>query len=115
MGMFPFMDVSEPQISRLRSALVQHAHLGMGPLTVLLSVAAKPGISISEVADMNGLAQQTASRHVANLSGRYQYEDSDQPELVRQSLASDDPRKRALELTSEGEILVKALLQCVYE
>lgn len=73
----------------------------------LLTVARQPGLSIGELADRIRVPQQTASRYVAILQGRYELPGSDGNSFARNPLLSlevsqQDPRRRALFLTPNG-------------
>jgi DNA-binding MarR family transcriptional regulator len=73
----------------------------------LLVVARQPGLSIGELADQIQSPQQTASRYVAILQGRYELPGSDSNSFARNPLLSlevskQDPRRRALFLTTHG-------------
>ena len=45
--------------------------LGLPQLLALLTIATEPGLSVNELAEHLELPQQTASRYVATLAGRY--------------------------------------------
>ena len=73
----------------------------------LLVVARQPGLSVGELADHIQSPQQTASRYVAILQGRYELPGSDGNSFARNPLLSlevskHDPRRRALFLTAYG-------------
>ena len=101
------------QIARVHEALLEVSSVGLAQLCVLLTVARSPGGSINEAAEANNLTQQTASRYIATLSGRYA-EGDDSVELLRQSLGSTDPRRRSVSLTPQGEAMVGSLLDKLY-
>lgn len=101
------------EIDKVRRALAMAERLSFGQIAVLLSAAEKPGMSINELAEFNGLSQQTTSRYVSMLSGRYS-ESEDQVEYLSQSLGLDDPRKRFVALNENGETFVKKFLDTLY-
>lgn len=87
------------------------AELSLPQLVALLTIAVEPGLSVNDLADRIGLPQQTASRYVAILLGRYETPGQSPPHpLISQGVSEDDPRKRALFLTGLGENLVRRLL-----
>lgn len=88
-------------------------------LMTLLAVGRKPGISVNELADEIGSPQQTASRYVAILQGRYQSVASQTDAFVRAPLialevSADDPRRRALGLTRAGQKRLEAFVESVF-
>lgn len=87
--------------------------LGLALTRVLLEAALRPGLSINELADRLGVPQQTASRHVAMLQGRYeQLNPTIRPgaALVSLEISLEDPRKRALFLTKDGQKRIDIIL-----
>jgi DNA-binding MarR family transcriptional regulator len=86
--------------------------VGLGQLAALLAVAAEAGLSVNDLSDRIDAPQQTASRYVAQLIGRYQDDfGQNQPiPLVEQRVSVADPRKRALYLTPHGREVVKAII-----
>ena len=94
------------------------AELSLPSLIVLLAVAEEPGISVNDVADRAGLPQQTASRHVAMLQGRYQSLSGTNPWVLKPLLSQEinvaDPRRRALFLTSNGTSTLEGILSKMY-
>ncbi len=108
-------ETSIEAVGSLRAVLGAVPHgLGLGPLGALLAVASEPGLSVNDLADRLGVPQQTASRHVSQLMGRYQESAAEEPPapLLEQRVSVEDPRRRALFLTPDGfaavEILVAA-------
>lgn len=86
---------------------------------VLLALAEKPGLSINALAEELGLPQQTASRYVSVLQGRYQPLGTAENTFAKKPLVAlginaDDPRKRAIELTAEGEQRVRAFVELLF-
>jgi DNA-binding MarR family transcriptional regulator len=97
-----------------RSALLSvQQQLSLPQVTALLTIGLEPGLSVNELADRLDIPQQTASRHVAILTGRYQSPQHDQAisPLVEQRINFDDPRRRALSLTQDGLRLMHGFLQ----
>jgi DNA-binding MarR family transcriptional regulator len=87
--------------------------LSLSQVLALAAIARTPGLSVNELAENLGLPQQTVSRHVAILLGRYQTS-PDMPAgsmatLIRQKISATDPRRRALFLSDDGVALIKAL------
>lgn len=78
--------------------------LGLPLLLSLAAVACEPGISVNNLAERIGVPQQTASRYLALLQGRYSMPDRDiGPEpLIKVEINPIDPRRRALKLTKAG-------------
>lgn len=86
-------------------------HLGLPALICLLTIGLEDGLSVTELAERTGAPQQSVSRYVAMLLGRYQSEALTTFEpLIDQRISLNDPRKRALHLTREGRHLVEELL-----
>lgn len=76
-------------------------------LTLTLAViGCEPGLSINELSDRLGSPQQTASRYVAVLQGRYESPHTSsfaRTPLLTLEVSQEDPRRRALFLTPEGK------------
>lgn len=103
-----------PELANLRDALAAlQGSLSLAQLIALMTVAIEPGISVNELGDRLRIPQQSASRHVAVLTGRYQSELSDAPldALIVQQINETDPRKRALYLTPAGDKLIANMLR----
>ena len=96
---------------RLALAPVQTT-LSLPMVVALLTLAIEPGLSVNELAERTGTSQQTASRHVSILMGRYETQilGPDAPPLIVQEIHTRDPRKRALFLTEAGWAFVASLL-----
>ncbi len=92
-------------------------NLGLPQLQAILAVGACPGLSVNELAERLTVPQQTASRYVAQLMGRYQdLGDSGMPDpIVEQRVSLIDPRKRALFLTSYGRSMIAKLVAAGWE
>lgn len=102
------------ELTDLRDALAElQGSLSLAQLIALMTVAIEPGISVNELGDRLRVPQQSASRHVAVLTGRYQSELSDAPldALIVQQINETDPRKRALYLTPAGDKLIANMLR----
>lgn len=92
--------------------------LSLPQLLALLQIAVRPGLSVNELAEILGIPQQTASRHVSALLGRYQgsaagtdlAERSALDPLIVQEINQNDPRSRALFLSEQGDAFLKRLL-----
>jgi DNA-binding MarR family transcriptional regulator len=100
------------RLAEIRSALIGvQGNLSLAQLVALATIAIEPGLSVNELADRLKIPQQTASRHVAVLTGRYQSDLADAPleALIIQQINENDPRKRALYLTLEGLEFIAAL------
>lgn len=85
--------------------------LSLSQVLALIVIAREPGLSVNELAEKLDQPQQTVSRHVSVLLGRYQSSESASPlSFIRQEISSSDPRSRALSLSQDGHELLKALL-----
>jgi DNA-binding MarR family transcriptional regulator len=111
---------------KFRSKLT-HLIKGLGPiqkelslpqLLTLLQIAVNPGLSVNDLAEKLGVPQQTASRHVSGLLGRYQgapagsdlAERSTLDPLIVQEINQNDPRSRALFVSEQGDVFLKKLV-----
>jgi DNA-binding MarR family transcriptional regulator len=115
MGRYPIMsdasdNLDQAQIAQILQLLEQiDAELGLHLTLIMLAVARAPGLSVNELADVVKMPQQTVSRHVAVLQGRYQSPTlSSQSSFVRNPLlaievSKNDPRRRAIHLTEDGK------------
>jgi len=106
------------RLSGLRDALleVQNA-LSLAQLIALVTIAMEPGLSVNDLAERLKIPQQSASRYVAALAGRYQsvLAESSLDPLVVQTINESDPRKRALFLTPTGRQLMSAISSTIAE
>lgn len=101
------------RLEALKEALGElQSDLSLAQVMTLLSVALEPGISVNNLAERLDVPQQTASRHVAVLLGRYQGTLSSSPPepLLTQGVNEQDPRKRALFLNERGEEVVASMV-----
>jgi DNA-binding MarR family transcriptional regulator len=112
------------KLAGLASALhLLPAEIGLPQLLALLTIASEPGLSVNELADRLRMPQQTASRHVAVLAGRYQgmfgamaSEDAGRSKLeplITQEISQSDPRRRALIISTQGRALLDAMADCL--
>lgn len=103
-------------LSALQSSLMQvQAELSLAELIGLIVVRLNPGISVNELAELTRLPQQTASRHVGRLSGRYQSVlGPEVPALLELRISEADPRRRALFLTAAGEDYVGRVIDPLF-
>lgn len=95
------------------------ADLSLPLLLTLVAVGRFPSLSINDLSDRIGVPQQTASRYVAILQGRYQIAGGSantfsRNPLVTLEVSSDDPRRRALFLTPHGKARLVALMDKLY-
>jgi DNA-binding MarR family transcriptional regulator len=89
--------------------------LGLQLNRALLQVALYPGQSINELAQRLAVPQQTASRYVAVLQGRYELPSASSSVIARNPLVTleisgTDPRRRAIFLTPDGKKRINRLL-----
>lgn len=86
------------------------SELSLPQVLALIAVARHPGLSVNELAERLDQPQQTVSRHVSVLLGRYQTSESIVPRaFIRQEINASDPRSRALFLSEDGRALLKKL------
>jgi DNA-binding MarR family transcriptional regulator len=109
-----FTDQEHNRLASLSEALApRQTDLNLPQVLALVAIAQTPGLSVNELADSLGLPQQTVSRHVAILLGRYQTTSEAPPtgvtSFIRQEISASDPRRRALFLSDDGLALVKSL------
>lgn len=110
---YVYTQLERAQLMEVRDGLqgVQDI-LSLPQLVTLLTIAAEPGLSINELAEKVSVPQQTASRYVAVLLGRYQNLTADKPimPLIDHAPNLEDPRRRALYLNEEGTKIVTTFL-----
>lgn len=109
-----FSDQENDRLAAVSDALKPwQATLSLSQVLALTEVAQTPGLSVNELAERLGLPQQTVSRHVAILLGRYQTTSEAGPTnmtaFIRQEISTSDPRRRALFLSGDGLALLKLL------
>jgi DNA-binding MarR family transcriptional regulator len=86
------------------------AEISLPQALALIVIARTPGLSVNELAEKLDQPQQTVSRHVSILLGRYQTSETVIPRaFIRQEINVSDPRSRALFLSPDGLSLLKAL------
>jgi len=94
------------KLERLRFALAPvQTRLSLPMVVALLTLAIEPGLSVNELADRTKTTQQSTSRYVSILMGRYDtdlFTSTSMQPLVAQEINAEDPRKRALFLTEAG-------------
>ncbi len=99
------------------------SELSLPQFLALLQIALNPALSVNELSERLGCPQQTASRHVAALLGRYQgrvsalgaegMARSKLDPLIVQEISQSDPRSRALSLSKYGIDLLRQLLTAI--
>lgn len=98
------------------SSALKHvqAELSLGQVVALIAIATEPGLSVNELAERLQIPQQSASRHVAALLGRYQTEPAESRSrasaLIKQEINPEDPRRRALSVSEGGRKLLEEML-----
>jgi DNA-binding MarR family transcriptional regulator len=109
----PFSDQETSRLAALSDALgAWQSVLSLPQVLALIEIAMKPGLSVNELAERLRQPQQTVSRHVAVLLGRYQTPETMEAgvsQFIRQEISAADPRRRALFLSDDGLALLKAL------
>lgn len=108
-------DFSLSESSRLdaifAALLSCQSEISLPQALALIAIARNPGLSVNELAERLDQPQQTVSRHVAVLLGRYQISETIVPRaFIRQEVNVKDPRSRALFLSPDGQALLKALV-----
>lgn len=115
------MSSAQTRLRKLFKAMSgMESEMSLPLLNTLLAVAVTPGISVNDLAELIRVPQQTASRYVSILQGRYQTLGSTEnifmeTPLLEIGISMDDPRKRAVELTAHGKARVEQLLKDIYE
>jgi len=101
--------LGDSQLSQLRDKLLAiQPTFGLPQLTALITIGIQPGISVNDLAMILDIPQQTASRIVSSLAGRYQQYNADPHECyVLQKINESDPRRRALYLTDAGRSIIE--------
>lgn len=86
--------------------------LSLPQFVALLAVASTPGLSVNELAERTSVPQQSTSRYVSVLMGRYsdQAAGTDNRPFITQEVKQDDPRSRALYLADRGRELIREIL-----
>jgi DNA-binding MarR family transcriptional regulator len=87
-------------------------------LRTLIAVYLNPNLSVNELADLIDIPQQTASRYVAILQGRYRNLESSsalaRSPLLSQRASTADLRRYELALTSRGVAKLSSILDEVF-
>jgi DNA-binding MarR family transcriptional regulator len=105
--------VTEIDAERLEAVLRALRSIGNDlslPMLITLAVIARnPGLSVNDLAERIEVPQQTASRYVAILQGRYQLVGGSEntfgsKPLISLQVSANDPRRRALFLTEHGKM-----------
>jgi DNA-binding MarR family transcriptional regulator len=109
-----FSDRQHDRFAALSEALFPwQTILNLSQVLALVAIARTPGLSVNELAVVLGLPQQTVSRHVAILLGRYQTtaetSQAGVTTFIRQEISASDPRSRALFLSDDGLALLRLL------
>jgi len=93
------------------------SHLALYQLRALVAIGLAPGISVNELSDELGVPQQTASRYVGGLLGRYGdvLSAGDATPLIEQTVSASDPRRRALYLSRDGDLLLRHITSLLYD
>lgn len=112
MGDKSFSEADLQFLCSLQAQLSAVENLGLPPLICLLTIAREEGLSVTELAEKTASPQQSVSRYVSLLLGRYQVETMPSPPaaLVEQRINPVDPRKRALFLTDDGREVISGLV-----
>ena len=95
-------------LATLRDRLLPLQHkLSLPQLLSLLSIAAEPGLSVSDLGERLRIPQASASRYASVLLGRYEGPAGNPvTPLISQEINKRNPRRRALTLTDEGRRLL---------
>ena len=86
-------------------------------LRTLIAVFLNTNLSINDLAEAIGVPQQTASRYVAILQGRYQPSDSNsfvRAPLLTHKPSPGDMRRYELKLTPHGAKRIDKILSYIY-
>jgi DNA-binding MarR family transcriptional regulator len=108
-------DFSSSEASRLDAIFAAflncQSEISLPQALALIAIARHPGLSVNELAERLDQPQQTVSRHVSVLLGRYQTSETIVPRaFIRQEINVNDPRSRALFLSADGQAFLKALV-----
>ena len=112
LGINSISETAKVRLLQLQGGLSAAEGLSLANLVCLIAIGLEPGISVNELAERTGYPQQSVSRYVGTLLGRYQEDDQEHSffPLIEQSINKDDPRKRALQTTLEGEGILRRLV-----
>lgn len=117
-SMSEFLRPDPRHADRLLSALQPvEQSIGLPLLLTLAAVAREPGLSVNDLAERLAVPQQTASRYVATLQGRYAMPGRDfgPVALLAVEVSVSDPRKRALALTPAGHARLETVFHALYQ
>lgn len=97
---------------------VAEPDLGIPLLRTLIAIYLNPNLSVTELAETIGVPQQTASRYVAILQGRYQTMDAtssfSRDPLLTTRPSSSDLRRYELVLTTRGVTKIEAIVNKMF-
>jgi DNA-binding MarR family transcriptional regulator len=129
-GIYPIVSTTRPhgdtnglgpeQLGAVLDALRSSgSDLSLPLLMTLVAVAREPGLSVNELAERVQVPQQTASRYVGILQGRYQMPAGSENSFAADPLLSlqvsgNDPRRRALFLTRRGKQRLVQFIKLLY-
>jgi DNA-binding MarR family transcriptional regulator len=87
--------------------------LSLAEFVALLAVGVEPGLSVNELSERIGAPQQSTSRYVSVLTGRYPNPSpsTDRRPFITQGVKQNDPRSRSLHLADRGQEVVNDILQ----
>ena len=111
--------ISKPRLEALDAGLkLAGVEMSIPLLRTLIAVALNQNQSVTELAELIGAPQQTASRYISVLQGRYQTADassvfSREPLIVQKPSASD-LRRYELHLTTRGAAKLEAILDRIF-
>lgn len=121
-GTYPYMGTSGNALNQSHDSQLEavlktlrslQPDLNLSLAVTLLAVAREPGLSVNELAERVAAPQQTVSRYVAILQGRYEVPGNEsfaRNPLVALEVSAQDPRRRAVFLTPHGTKRVTQIL-----
>lgn len=94
--------------------------LSLPLLTTLFAIENSPGLSVNDLAEAIGVPQQTASRYVSILQGRYQQLGTNENYFGKEpwieiAISPDDPRRRAINLTARGRSRIDTVMRAMFK
>lgn len=104
------------RLAFLQSCLEQMDGISTIAVMALITITQRPGISVNELAELLRVPQQSASRCVSVLLGRYSDigEENLLPVFISQTINENDPRKRSLAPTAAGIRFLTKMLNKQY-
>jgi DNA-binding MarR family transcriptional regulator len=113
------MVVSKTRYASLDAGLkLAETDLSIPLLRTLIAVSMNTHLSVTDLAELINVPQQTASRYVALLQGRYQSSESSSSfargPLLTTNPSSSDLRRYELVLTPRGSARLEAILNQIY-